>query len=293
MIEKIRYFLKEGLRSVWVNRMMSFASIIVLCVCLVMLGTTFLSAANINNFIVQLESKNQIMVYLDNDIDDAGITSVGSSIKAIPNISASEFLTKDQIFIEAQKTLGDQNVLLTGIDSSAFDCAYQVELKDLTKFSQTVAELGKIDGVKYVRQDEGLASILTNVKKVVSLTGFWLFVIMAVISLFIISNTIKITLFSRKREINIMKFVGATDWFIRCPFVIEGVILGIFSGAVALLVQYLIYTKLISGVINMLNITTPLNYSGELRIIAPGFLIGGVLVGALGSAVSVRRYLKV
>lgn len=293
MIEKIRYLLKEGLRSVWVNRMMSLASIAVLCVCLIMLGTTFLSSKNINNFIEQLESKNQIMVYMENDIDDAGITSVGNSIKSISNVSSMAFLSKDKIFAEAKTTLGSQNILLTGIDSSTFDCAYQVQLKDLSKFSQTVDNLEKIDGVKYVRQDEGLASILTRIKKVVSMTGFWLFIIMAVISLFIISNTIKLALFSRKREVNIMKFVGATDWFIRVPFIIEGVILGILAGLIALILQYFIYTKLISSVISLVNVAAPVNYSSELWVIVPGFLISGILVGALGSAMSVRKYLKV
>lgn len=293
MLEKIRYLLKEGLRSVWVNRMMSLASIAVLCICLIMLGTTYLSSQNISNFIEQLESKNQIMVYMENDIDDAGVASVGNAIKSIPNVSSMTFLSKEQIYAEAKSTLGKQSILLTGIDSSAFDSAYQVKLKDLSKFSETVNALEKIDGVKYVRQDEGLAEILTRFKRVVGMTGFWLFVIMAVISLFIISNTIKLALFNRKREINIMKFVGATDWFIRVPFIIEGIILGVLAGGIALILQYFIYTKLIAGVITMLNITSPISYSNELRVIVPGFLISGMLVGALGSVMSVRKYLKV
>lgn len=293
MLEKIRYLLKEGLRSVWVNRMMSLASVAVLCVCLIMLGTTYLSSKNISSFLEQLESKNQIMVYMNNDIDEAGVAKVGNAIQSISNVSSYTFMSKDQIFEQAKTTLGEQKILLTGIDSSAFDCAYQVQLKDLSKFSETVDQLEKIDGVKYVRQDEGLASILTRIKKVVSMAGFWLFVIMAVISLFIISNTIKLALFNRKREINIMKFVGATDWFIRVPFIIEGVILGVIAGAIALLLQYIIYTKLIAGVINLLSITTPISYSRELGVIVPGFLISGILVGALGSLMSVRKYLKV
>lgn len=293
MIEKLRYFIKEGFHNIWVNRMMSFASIIVLCICLVMLGTTFMASLNLNNFITQLESKNQIMVYLNHNINQVGIDKVGDAIKSMPNISDSEFLTKDQIFAEAKKTLSSQSILLTGIDSSAFDCAYQVKIKDLTQFSQTVGALDKIDGVKYVRRDEGLASILTNVKKVVNLTGFWLFVILAVIALFVISNTIKLAMFSRKREINIMKFVGATDWFIRWPFVIEGLIIGLVAGAVALIAQYYVYTQLVAGVVNMVNVTKPLSYTDEMWIIVPGFIIGGVLVGVLASAVSVRKYLKV
>lgn len=293
MIEKLKYFFKEGLRSIWVNRMMSFASIVVLCVCLIMLGTSLLASLNINNFLFQLESKNQIMVYLQHNIKQADIDSAGDTIKAMPNVSSVQFLTKDEIYSEAKQTLGNQNILLTGIDSSAFDCAYQVKLKDLSQFSASVTALSKVNGVKYVRQDEGLAGMLTNIKRVVDLTGFWLVIVLAVISLFIISNTIKLALFSRKREINIMKFVGATDWFIRWPFIIEGLIIGLIAALIGLLAQYYVYTKLVAGVIKMLNVTQPLSYSSAAYIIVPGFIVGGVLVGALGSAVSVRKYLKV
>ncbi len=292
-MEKLRYFLKEGFRSIWINRMMSAASVLVLGVCLILLGTTVLSSMNINNFIVQLESKDQIMVYLNNNISQSGIDGAGDAIKAIANVSSCEFLTKDQIFAQAKQTLGKQDILLTGIDSSAFDCAYQVKIREISKYSQTVTQLGKINGVKLVQQDAGLAGVLNRVSRVVSLAGFWLFIIMAVISLFIISNTIKLAMFSRKREINIMKFVGATNWFIRWPFIIEGITIGLIAGGVALLAQWYIYTGLIEKFISVINVAKPLDYSGILWIIAPGFLATGMLVGALGSTLSVRKYLKV
>lgn len=293
MIERIRYFIREGLRNIWVNRMMSLASILVLCICLLMLGTTFLTSLNINSFLANLESKNQIMVYLNKDVDDTKTATIEKTIKQLPNVKTALYLSKDEIFSDAKETLGKQDILLNGIDSSAFDAAYQVELNDLSLYSETVASLEKIDGVKYVRQDEGLASMLTNVRKAVNMTGFWLVVIMAIISLFIISNTIKLALFSRKREVNIMKFVGATDWFIRLPFIIEGAIIGLISGLIALLIQYLVYTKLIENLINMINITKPLAFSTQLYVIVPAFLISGAVVGMLGSIVSLRKHLRV
>lgn len=292
-MEKIRYFVKEGFRSIWVNRMMSLASILVLCVCLIMLGTTLLLSLNLNSFISQLESRNQVIVYLQNNLDQDKVTKAGDTINAIPNVGGSTFLSKQDIFNEAKSTLGNENILLSGIDSNAFDCAYQVKISDPSKMAQTTDALGKVEGVKYVRQDEGLASILSNLRHVVGLAGFWLFIIMAVVALFLISNTIKLALFSRKREINIMKYVGATNWFIRWPFIIEGVIIGILSGGVALFAQWYVYTKIISTFIMQLNVVKPLSYTGEMNIIVPGFLVAGIIVGALGSAVSVRKYLKV
>lgn len=293
MIERIRYFIKEGLRNIWVNRMMSIASLLVLCICLLMLGTTYLTSNNIKSFLTQLESKNQIMVYLNKDISSDNAKKIGDTINSTDNVASSKFMSKDDVYQDAKNILGKQDIVLNGISSDDFDCAYQVKLNDLSKFSETVDKLSSIDGVKYVRQDEGLASVLTNVRHVVNLSGFWLVVIMAVISLFIISNTIKLALFSRKREVNIMKFVGATDWFIRCPFIIEGAIIGIISGLIALILEYIIYTKAIAGVINLINIAKPISYSSQLWIIIPGFLIGGILVGMLGSIVSLRKYLRV
>ena len=293
MIEDLKYFIKEGFRSIWINRMMSFASILVLCICLVMLGTTLLTTFNINSFVTQLESKNQVMVFLDKKAKADDITRISNSINSMSNIRSSKFITNEQNYQLALKEFGKQKIMLNGINSSAFPCSYQVKFKDLTKYSQTVSALEAIKGVEYVSQDEGLASKLTDVKKGVSIAGFWLFVILAVISLFIISNTIKLALFGRKREVNIMKFVGATDWFIRWPFIIEGLMIGIISAFLALIAQYYVYTGLICGAIKMLNVVKPLNYGSELWIIFPGFLVGGIIVGALGSVLSVRRYLKV
>lgn len=292
-MEKIKYFIKEGFRSIWVNRMMSFASIIVLGICLIMLGTSVLVSYNIDSLMSQLESKNQIMVYIDKSAKQDVVAKVGESIKAIPNVNKSNFITREDNFNEAQKVLSNEKVLLTGIDSSAFDYAYQVEIKDISQYSATVSKLQQISGVKYVRQDEGFANTLSKISRAINLAGFWLFIVMAVISLFLISNTIKLAMYSRKREINIMKFVGATDWFIRWPFLIEGLIIGIIAGSAALLAQWYVYTGFIVRFMAVLNMQNPVEFGDELHIIVPGFLVAGVLVGMMGSAVSVRKYLKV
>lgn len=294
MIERIRYFVREGFRSIWVNRMMSLASVLVLSICLVMLGTTMLSSLNIGRIISQLEAKNQIMVFLKSNATQAQIDEVGSAIQAMPNVQSSKFLSKDDIFSQAKQELGKQDAsLIAGLSSSDFDCAYQVQIKDLSQYEQTVNALSKLPSVKTVRQDIDLARVLSNISRAVNIAGFWLFVIMAVVALFLISNTIKLAMFSRKREINIMKFVGATDWFIRWPFIIEGILIGIIAGAVALLVQWYVYTHLVVKLFGVLKVVAPLDYFALSNTIAPAFLLAGALVGALGSVLSVHRYLKV
>ena len=126
-----------------------------------------MASMNINNFLTQIESKDQIMVYLNNNISQSGIDLAGNEIKAIKNVTGCEFLTKDQIFAEAKKALGSEDVILSGIDSNTFDAAYQVKISDIAYYSQTVAQLSKVDGVKLVNQDAGLANILLKVRKVV------------------------------------------------------------------------------------------------------------------------------
>lgn len=293
MIEKIRYFIKEGLRSIWINRVMSLASLLVLCICLLMLGTSYIASLSISGMIDKLESKNQIMVYLNRNLKQSDIDKIGEKIQDIPTVESSKFISKQDIFDQAKETLDKQKILLSGIDASAFDDAYQVNVSRSEEYEQTVRKLEKIDGVKYIRQDAGLAGMLSNIKRAVNFAGFWLFMILAVVSLFIISNTIKLAMFNRKREINIMKFVGATDWFIRWPFIIEGLLIGLISGVVALVLQYFIYIKIIASVVSMLSVVSLIDYSSILWIIIPGFLLGGMVVGILGSVVSVRKYLKV
>lgn len=292
-MEKLKYFIKEGFRNIWVNGMMSLASVGILAICILLLGTSLLLSVNMNRLISQLESSNQIMVYLKSDVKPADIPKTGDQIKAMSNVTKCTYLTRDEIYKQAKKELGQQNVLMTGIDSSAFDNAYQVKVNNMTHYTETASKISSLPGVKYVRQDAGLATTLIHVKKVIGIVGIWLFVIMAVTSLFIIANTIKLAMFGRKREINIMKFVGATDWFIRWPFIVEGFIIGIIAGALALIAQLYIYRGLVAQFTSMLPVMHMVDINSVFAFMCLSFLLCGVLVGSLGSYISVRRYLKV
>jgi cell division transport system permease protein len=292
-MEKLKYFLKEGFRSIWVNRMMSLASVLVLGICLLMMGTTLLVSMNIDKLMTQLISKDQIMVFIKSDTSADAISQLGSSIQALPNVSGCTFLSRDEIFNQAKEELGSQNILLSGIDSSAFDSAYQVKINNISDYTATVNAINKMTGVKFVRQDSELADTLSKIRNAVYFAGLWLFAIMAVISLFLISNTVKLAMFNRKREINIMKYVGATDWFIRWPFIIEGVIIGLIASSAALLAQWLIYRNFIINVLSVFNLAQPLRFGSIANFIVPGFLLAGLFFGVLGGVVSVRKYLKV
>jgi cell division transport system permease protein len=293
-MEKLRYFLKEALRNIWVNRMMSLASISVLTVCLLLLGSSLLISFNLNNIISQIENQNQIMVILNDSLDQNGINKVGKQINALPNVRSSMFISKKQALDEQKKTMGKYADLLIGYEQdNPLPNAYRIVLKNMSNFTQTVKALSKIDGISEIKQHADIALKLNNIKSVINMIGFWLFAILAFVSLFIISNTIKVAMFVRKREVNIMKFVGATDSFIRWPFLFEGLIIGIISSTVACVALWFGYSVLLTNAIKDSQILQLVNFKNMYAFIYFGYFSAGIVVGSLGSIISVRRHLKV
>ncbi|MDR3643844.1 MAG: permease-like cell division protein FtsX [Clostridia bacterium] len=293
-MERIRYFFGEALRSIWKNRMMSMASIGVLAVCLILLGSSLIVSYNISNVIRQIEGQNQIMVFLNDDLDTAGIENVGDEITALPDVKECIFVSKQEALDEQKKALGSNADLLSGYDADNFlPNGYRISLTGMEHFSQTVQSLEKIPGIIKIQQHEDVADKLNNIKRIISMVGIWLFVILALVSLFIISNTIKLAMFVRKREINIMKFVGATDWFIRWPFVFEGMLIGLIASLLAFGVQYYIYRIPLARVMTDLKLQELTLGSTNIALLLAAFVCAGIIVGVCGSLISVRKYLKV
>ena len=292
-MEKIRYFIREGFKNIWVNRMMTVASVCVLMVCLVLLGSSLLISINVRTLISHLEDTNQIMVYIKDNIDQNGITAMGQALEGLPNVEKVIFVSKQEALESQKKALGSDAVLLQGYENDNFyPNAYRVQVKDMNLYSTTAGAISKLSGVDAVKANSDIAGKLSNINRVIGMVGFWLFVILAIVSLFLISNTIKVAVYVRRREINIMKFVGATDGFIRWPFVIEGILLGLMSGALACVVQWYVYRALISRLFDVLNVHI-IAFGGNYGYVAAAFVGTGILVGVLGSMISVRRYLRV
>jgi len=293
-MNKISYFLKEGFKNIWVNWVMSLVTISVLSLCLLLLGTSLIVSFNVKNLISQVEGTNQIAVFLNAGLDQKAIDAVGEKIKSISNVNKIVFISSKEALEIQKKQLGEYKDLVSGLENDNYlPNAYQVSLKSMAKYSDTVKQLGSIEGVKKTTQNIDIANKLTQISNVIGVVGIWLFAILAVVSLFIVSNTIKSAVYVRKREINIMKFVGATDGFIRWPFVVEGLFIGIISSIVAVGAEYYIYIGLISKAFNVLKIINPIpitNFSGYM---IAGFLISGILVGICGSLISIRKYLRV
>ena len=294
MIKSIRYLLKEGVRNIWSNRTMSLASVGVLVSCLLLTGAAVLFSMNISAAMKTVEGNNSVKIYMKLSQPVLTSVKVGQEIKKLDNIKSCKFIPKDQAIENVMGMLGekDANLLtgMTGKDNPLPD-AYQVSFKDLAKYKDTVAKIEKIDGVDKVNDYSDIAAKLTKLDHMVTTGGFWIILLLSLVSLFIISNTIRATMFSRRLEISIMKSVGATNWFIRVPFMVEGVIIGLISGVFASFLLQLLYSKL-TGTLTSITMFSPISMNSIGAQLTAAFLLAGCLFGALGGAISIGRYLK-
>ncbi len=293
----IGYLTKEGFRNVWVNRLMSFASVGVLMVCLLLIGLAFLSFVNVQALLDKVDDQNVIMVFVENDLPDEEITRIGKDIKSISNISEYIYHSAE----ENSKAFYDemQSELLVDYfnkqETNTIPASFEVHLKDMAQFDVTLTKIKSISNIQYIRESRELAYLLVTMRKVVSYVSLGAVALFFLISLFIISNTVRITMNSRKLEISIMKNVGATNSFIRWPFMVEGMVLGAISGLLALAAVYGIYELIIkslstvSSALDMIRLVPFVNYCLWLLL---GFELIGILTGGFGSLISIKKYLK-
>ena len=278
----LKYLTHEGFRNVWVNRLMSLASVTVLMACL------------INNVVDKVQSQNVVMVYVADDATEDETTQIGTSLKGISNVESCEFVPKEVAFQEQIQSMGGDAALFEGFDEIPLPDAYKVTVKDLSQFENTVSQIKQINKVDSVRENSDLASKLLSLRHAVSIVSVGLVVMLFLVALFIISNTIRITMFSRKLEISIMKAVGATNWFIRWPFMIEGMILGTISGIVSLGVLWGLYAvaeKVFAQTLSLIGFSlVPFSeYWWQILLV---FVAIGLFTGGFGSLVSMAKYLK-
>ncbi|MGN0568224.1 MAG: permease-like cell division protein FtsX [Acutalibacteraceae bacterium] len=289
------YLTREGFRNLYVNRLMSIASISVLFSCMVMIGAAFMLMVNINMFIGSVEDQNVIMVFVEDEATEEQTKALGESIKAQDNVSKCTFISRESSFEQLKNDMGDSSVLFEGLDSNPLPDAYEVVLEDQELFDETVESLAKLDNVLHIRENRQLAAKLSGLRNTVSYVSVGIISLLLIVSLFIVSNTIRITMDSRRLEINIMKSVGATRWFIRWPFMVEGMMLGVISGVLALLAVWAIYAAVSRSLVSMLSglgMTSVAPFGKYALILLAVFLGLGLVAGAFGSTVSITRYLK-
>ena len=291
---RLKYLTHEGYRTVWVTRLMSLASVTVLMACLIIMGAGIMIYFNINNVVDKVQSQNVVMVYVADDASEDETTQIGTSLKGISNVESCEFVPKEVAFQEQIQSMGGDAALFEGFDEIPLPDAYKVTVKDLSQFENTVSQIKQINKVDSVRENSDLASKLLSLRHAVSIVSVGLVVMLFLVALFIISNTIRITMFSRKLEISIMKAVGATNWFIRWPFMIEGMILGTISGIVSLGVLWGLYAvaeKVFAQTLSLIGFSL-VPFSAYWWQILLVFVAIGLFTGGFGSLVSMAKYLK-
>ena len=251
---------------------------------------------NINSIVERIEDENVIMVFIDDNTTDEQINEMGEKLKAIPNIELVEFVSKEEAWADQLKTMEDaQARFFTEVSSDIpLPDAYKITVDDLTKFSTTVKQIKKLDHIYTIRQNTDLAKKLDTISRGISIIAMVIIAVLFAISLFIISNTIKLTVYSRRLEISIMKSVGATNSFVRLPFVVEGCLIGVISGVVSLGVVWLAYDFAIqqfSDLFKAIQIV-PLNFIDYAWQMLGIFVAIGIVSGVGGSLITMRRYLN-
>lgn len=293
---KMRYLTKEGFRNLKVNKLMSVASVTVLFSCLMLIGIAFMILVNIQAFISGIEAENVIMVYADLDGSDYDYMALGSHLRALDNVTSVEAVEKEAAYEEILADM-DENLrlYLSGLNENPLPDAYRVTVTDMSGFESVVDEIKKLDGIERVYENSTLARQLEGIRNSVTYISLGIIILLLIVSLFIISNTIKVTMFSRRLEISIMKSVGATNSFIRWPFMVEGILIGVIAGILATGAVWAVYELALSSFASMLS-----GFGGDVQVrfldyalyLVAAFVGIGIFTGIFGSATSIRKYLK-
>jgi cell division transport system permease protein len=296
----LRYLSAQGLHNLTKNRLMTLAGIGVLTACLVITGAATLFAENVNSLVDYLGSQNETVVYLDPAADDATVAAAYDSIMAVPGVKSATFVSKEDVLNEYRGYMAEYADLWDEFENdNPFKANYSVVVNDLGNITEIQAELEQIPGVVKVNAPVEMTAIFVKIQHVVTMAGYVLVTVLAVVSIVVISNTIRLSVYARRKEINIMKYVGATNAFIRWPFFVEGVGVGLISSALAcgiVLGAYYWATKAavnLTGFWQTLLGASVLPLSSVWRWLVIALLIGGCGIGGLGSVTSVRRHLDV
>ena len=295
----IIYFIKSAFKSMYKNALMTLASVFVLIACMLIIGSVYVASVNVLSFMDKLEAQNEVVAFISDDYSDDSLSrdEVCQKVKSIVGVSSVEYVTKEQALAEYRNSLGDNDAYLDGFDGEDNPLRNELRIKisDLERFDAIADEISSLEEVANIRDSRDVVDLLIKVRQVLTMLGVWIIVVLAIVSLFIISNTIKLAMHNRRHEINIMKYVGATNTFIRTPFVLEGIFIGLFATVVALGAQWCLYTYAIIPLLSDLSFLSDsiVEFSDMFKMLIIIFGGIGLIVGMFGSALSIRKYLKV
>ena len=294
----IKYFFSEAFGGVIRNRLMSIASIGTVAACIFMIAISYCALTNVNYMLAQIEESIGIAVFLEDDVNSDKVLGINDALVAIDHVENVSYISPEEA-LDDLKESWDAEEILSGFDESnnPLSSSFEVSLDDISYQEEVVDKIEQIDGVRNIRSSETETQFLVKINNFLSIFGSALIIVLAAISVVIITNTIKLSVFTRRTEISIMKYVGATDWFIRWPFVIEGIIIGIVGAAIPIIIAWPLYNKLVDVIyaqIPMVQNLVSFTFGIDLfSVLLPFALLFGALLGVIGSTISLRKHLNV
>ena len=288
------YYLSEGFRSIFTHGFMSFAAVCMIVACLLIMGSFTLLAVNLDQLLGSFEAENEFLAYIDENYTTEEAQALQTKIESIPNVKQAIFVTREEALQEYKEGRAD-NSLLDQMPASALRDRYRIHVADIEQMSSTVEAVKGIEGVANVRAAIDIANGFVLARNIATGVAVILVGILLIVSLFIISNTIRLATFYRREEIAIMKMCGATDAFIRWPFVVEGMILGLLGAVLAFLAQWGVYEIAVKLIVqnNGLSPMVMLPYGEMAPNILGAFCVTGFVIGVGGSLLSIRKFLQV
>lgn len=296
-LSKIRYSLSQAKKNVIRNGLMSVASLFTITCCLLILGLFTIITLNVNSMTEQIKDQCEIQLFINIGTSDERITELGDEILADENVKEISLYTREEMYEYAMNDIfeGREGLMDTYTEEdNPFSDSYKITLRDITKTQETAQKLEQLNDVEHVENKQDVTNMVISISRAVRNVSIVIMLILLIISVVIISNTVRLTVFNRRKEINIMKYIGATDRFIRTPFIIEGMLIGFFGALIAFgLISwgYIALSKaFIASEFNALELV---GYSGIAPILCGLFLFFGCFIGILGSSLSMRKYLNV
>ena len=287
----IKYFFSEAFSGVIRNRLMSVASIGTVAACIFMIIISYCALTNVNYMLTQIEESIGISIFLEDDADADTVLALNDQLVTMEYVDSVRYISSEEA-LDEMKQSWDAEDILSGFDetNNPLTGSFEVNLTDISHQSEVVEKIEQLDGVRKIRSSETETEFLVKLSHFLRIFGGVLILALAAISVVIITNTIKLSVFTRRTEISIMKYVGATDWFIRWPFIIEGIIIGIVGASIPIIIAWPLYNKLISIIYEQI----PIRFGIDIfSILLPVALIFGALLGVLGSNISLRKHLNV
>ena len=292
-ISTSEYIVRETMISLKRNSWMSFASIGTVAVSLFVFGMFLILVMNMNRMVASLESQVEISVYIRDEVSDSGIHALEERITQMQGVESVKYVDRETAMKRFRERLGDQQFLLDSLgETNPLPNSFEVRILRPDMVRTAAEAIAEMPGVETAKYGQDVVEHLFDITRLVRLFGLALMFVLAMATLFIISNTIRLTVFARRKEIAIMKYVGATDWFIRWPFLLEGIVLGCLGGIVAAIVLRGAYRVIAAKIYDTLAFFPLLPENPFLHYVTAAILICGMFVGALGSTISLKKFLK-